>query len=717
MKKEQTTKTVDYLVKVDGDVGQLKAKMDSIKNSLGDLANESGLKKSFKEIDKVFDRLKRNIAAPSNNGSAFGTVNKDLLRLKSLSKDVFEELSKNPDKYREAFMDLVPSDVVDRINELQKAVKNYSNAMSTATLEMQQFNQAQKALERQKTKKFSADNSLTAGQNLLNNYKVAKDAVGAQLDNLRSLKLAAQAAQEEAEKTEELYKANGWDRRKKQTDAAGNSYLTPQAMRQKAQAAANAYESAGGDAEVANLQVSQKDWDKKIRAQEQKVSELQVKVDNVNSQIAQLQATLTNLEPQVIASENARNQAAYERLLQQADAAGLDLVAEGYSSDYSNQESKEVEKRIDAEMVRGIEDAEEGYKDLTKTVQEFGDDVDGAQSKVEGLNKAFEDDTASQEYFNSLVQNTQDFLGLAGAVEVFRKATSNAIATIKELDAVMSEMAVVTDATISDYWEQLPQYTERATQLGVSIADAYEASMIYYQQGLDTNAVIDLSTQTLKMARIAGLDAADATDRMTSALRGFNMELNETSAQNVADVYSELAAVSAADVDEISTAMSKVASLANSAGMTFEVASALLTQGIETTRESAETIGTSLKTVLARFTEVKNNPNAVSTVDGESVDANAIEGALKTVGISMRDDAGQFRDMGDVLLELSSIWGDLDTNTQRWIATLAAGSRRNTIAPYGSRRNKMNHKTPFNCGNTYYHLTTKHQIEILVWRR
>jgi len=32
------------------------------------------------------------------------------------------------------------------------------------------------------------------------------------------------------------------------------------------------------------------------------------------------------------------------------------------------------------------------------------------------------------------------------------------------------------------------------------------------------------------MARIAGLDAAEATDRMTNALRGFNMALDEQSA-------------------------------------------------------------------------------------------------------------------------------------------------------------------------------------------
>ena len=83
------------------------------------------------------------------------------------------------------------------------------------------------------------------------------------------------------------------------------------------------------------------------------------------------------------------------------------------------------------------------------------------------------------------------------------------------------------------------------------------------------------------MARIAGMDASEATDRMTNALRGFNMELDETSAKNVADVYSKLAAISASNVNEISNAMTKVASLANNAGMSFENTAAFLSQIIK----------------------------------------------------------------------------------------------------------------------------------------
>lgn len=51
---------------------------------------------------------------------------------------------------------------------------------------------------------------------------------------------------------------------------------------------------------------------------------------------------------------------------------------------------------------------------------------------------------------------------------------------------------------------------------------------------------MELTEQTLIMAKISGLDYATATDYMTVAIRGFKMEMSE--AQTVVDVYSNIAA-------------------------------------------------------------------------------------------------------------------------------------------------------------------------------
>ena len=273
----------------------------------------------------------------------------------------------------------------------------------------------------------------------------------------------------------------------------------------------------------------------------------------------------------------------------------------------------------------------------------------------------------------------QYFFGLNNAINLVKRAVRGAVDTIKDLDKAMTETAVVTDFTVSDMWKQLPDYTKRANELGVTTQAAYEAATLYYQQGLNTEEVNALSVETLKMARIAGLDAAEATDRMTNALRGFNMELDTASAQRVDDVYSELAANTASNVDEISTAMTKVASLAHSANMEFETTAAFLAQIIETTRESAETAGTALKTVVARFSEVKKlvDTNQLKGQDkeGQVVDVNKVSAALRTAGIDLNKYFLGEVGLDDIFMELASKWDSLTSVQQRYIATQAAGSR------------------------------------------
>ena len=311
------------------------------------------------------------------------------------------------------------------------------------------------------------------------------------------------------------------------------------------------------------------------------------------------------------------------------------------------------------------------YTEVIKANEAFNEMI----TQVQRAEAEYKNYNESLKASKALKNKIKLFFSATNAIMLFRRAIQNSFTAIKELDEVMTETAVVTNFNIGDMWNQLPEYTERANKLGVTIKDVYKASTLYYQQGLKTNEVVGVSNQTLKMARIAGLDAAEATNKMTAALRGFNMEVNEANAEKVSDVYSKLAAITASNVQEISSAMTKTASIASSAGMQFETTAAFLSQIIETTRESAETAGTALKTVIARFQELKKSPDEIGEVDGEVVDANKIETALKSVGVALRDSSGQFRELDEVFMELASKWDGLDKNTQRYIATIAAGSR------------------------------------------
>ena len=252
--------------------------------------------------------------------------------------------------------------------------------------------------------------------------------------------------------------------------------------------------------------------------------------------------------------------------------------------------------------------------------------------------------------------------------KAFRSVTNN----VKELDDTMTEIAIVTNKSQADLWKQMPQYTEMARKYGSSISGVYKVSQLYYQQGLNQADVMKLSEETLKMARISGLDYAQATDYMTNAIRSFKMEM--TDAQKVVDVYSAVSASSATNTSELAAAMSKTASSAQAVGSDFESTTAMMAVMIEATRESPENIGSALKSIISRYGELKENVTGIDE-EGEEYSLNKVDKALQTVGISIHDTNGEFRDFDDVITELSGKWDTIDKNTQRYIATVMAGNR------------------------------------------
>ena len=340
---------------------------------------------------------------------------------------------------------------------------------------------------------------------------------------------------------------------------------------------------------------------------------------------------------------------------------------------------KEIANVLAQYQTKELEKIPEVFEELQKK-------ANGAKPSIEGVTGAIKEGTrelqelkrAEQEVEN-LKNQVLDFFSITNTIQIFKNAVRYAFNTVKKLDAAMTETAVVTNFSIGDMWDKLPEYSAQASQLGTSIKSLYEATTLYYQQGLNTEQAMGVGIETMKMARVANMDAAAATEAMTAALRGFNMEINETSAIRISDVYSELAAITASDTEQIATAMSKTASIAASANMEFETTAALLAQIIETTQEAPETAGTAMKTIIARFTEVKQlfSEGMLTGEDseGEEININKIDAALKTVGISLKDFLNGTKGIDDIFLELASKWDSLDLATQRYIATMAAGSR------------------------------------------
>ena len=613
MAKNQST----YTLKIDAELGNLQKTLNEAKNSLASFMASGnapkGLEKAFEKISSLLGQITDKAGKPLDL-KGLSATGKDLTSIQENFRALIRLMGEFDDLSDDLKISFLSAEEQKKITSVVDALKAYGAAAEESAKKVKLLEAAQKNLAKDQSTLDKAKKKVSG----VDNKKALKEA---ELSGAKTKLEAAQSIEGADPEKVAKYQARvvklqaDLDKLTKEQKEANNE-----------------------------LKAAQSVYD----ASAQSVAKLEKEADRASKE------SLRKLK------EEAKNLGISLDGLNGHNAAKQIEILTNRLEEFKNEALNSGRPAFDA-MKKGFAQAEDAADKMGKEVSE-------ATEVVKDMDEA----VAARDAFEAKIKS---FLGLSGAAQVLRSALRDAMATITELDATMTEMAVVTDLAVGDYWDQLPEYSQRASELGVSINSAYKAATLYYQQGLKTNEVTALSAETLKLAKIAGIDAAEATDKMTAALRGFNMELNEASAQKIADVYSELAAITAADVDEISTAMTKTASIASSAGMEFETTAAFLSQIIETTRESAETAGTAMKTVIARFQELKKDPSEIGEVDGEIVDANAIEGALRSVGVSLRDSAGQFRELDDVFLELSSKWNTLDKNTQRYIATIAAGSR------------------------------------------
>lgn len=303
------------------------------------------------------------------------------------------------------------------------------------------------------------------------------------------------------------------------------------------------------------------------------------------------------LEKISLAASKAREKIA--ELKEELYAANVNKLFTSQAIPKLEEQSKaaQEQRKITQEQIEQQEQARKKLKEnitggFIKQANEQGEQLShtlaGAKSQSESLRQQLNSKISSENFLQEAQSRLQSLFGIASVIDRINYIIRNVIQQVKDLDKAITGIAVVTNFDTSQLWGQINTYMDMAKQYGVTTQGTYQVSQLYYQMGLATNQVMDLTSETLKMAAISSLDYATATDYMTVALRGFNIEASQAS--RIVDVYSELAAIAAADTAQIAEAMSKTASIAASAGMSFESTSTFLTMMIETTRQAPENI-------------------------------------------------------------------------------------------------------------------------------
>jgi TP901 family phage tail tape measure protein len=250
-----------------------------------------------------------------------------------------------------------------------------------------------------------------------------------------------------------------------------------------------------------------------------------------------------------------------------------------------------------------------------------------------------------------------------------KRVFNDTLRTLKELDKAMTDAAIVTSMNRKEAWALLDSYQQLAKRTGLATSEIALTVTQFLRQGRTIKDAMELTEVAAKSAKVAGISASEAVNYLTSAVNGFNLAANQS--EQIADKFAAIAARSATSFEELALAMSKVAPTAKSAGVSVDFMMGVIAKGIETTREAPENIGTAFKTIFARMREVTDLGRAME----DGMDLNRVEKALGSVGVPLRDVAGQFRNLETVLIEVGDKWETLTSVEQAYLATALAGSR------------------------------------------
>ena len=256
----------------------------------------------------------------------------------------------------------------------------------------------------------------------------------------------------------------------------------------------------------------------------------------------------------------------------------------------------------------------------------------------------------------------------SSVVNSFTGEIRNAFSYVKSLDTSLNDIRIVTGKSADQMDKFAIQANKAAKALGQQTTAYTNAALIYYQQGLQSADADALAATTLKVGNITGQDTKAVSEEITAVMNGY--QLGAEQVQSAFDSLAAVAASTASDLEEISTGMSKVASAANAMGVPLDSLNAQLATIVSVTRQAPESVGTALKTIYARMSDLK-----MGGKDEDGLGLGDVSGQLEQVGISILDETGNLRDLNDVINDVAASWNTWTEGQRVAMAQVMAGKR------------------------------------------
>ena len=282
---------------------------------------------------------------------------------------------------------------------------------------------------------------------------------------------------------------------------------------------------------------------------------------------------------------------------------------------------------------------------------------------------------------NQIQHEIVDNIVMAG-FNAMGSAIDRAIYFTKDLNRTLTDIQVVSGKSAEDMAEFARQSNEAAKALGSTTDEFANSALIFYQQGGYTEQEVrKLAEATTVAANITRQSTDIVADQLTALINAFGVQTEDVMS-DVVDVFANIGAVSGSNFEELATATQKFASQAKTAG--YEGAEGIQEMGaqiatvVETTRQSADSIGIGFKTILSRIQGIKD---AGGEMDSKLVKSlTHLNRELAEIGakqFEIFDEYGDLRGADELIKDLGDTWmlyGDqLSEATKKYVMQEVAG--------------------------------------------
>lgn len=307
----------------------------------------------------------------------------------------------------------------------------------------------------------------------------------------------------------------------------------------------------------------------------------------------------------------------------------------------------------------------------------FGVDGGNAQKEVEKVDNSVKSATKSTKTFGDLLKNSAK-IGAAYSItsqafQAIREAASAAKEAVQDFDAAVMDLRMATGGTYTEVSNLVKEYNELGKAIGATTKEISSGADSWLRQGhslSDTNILIK---DSMILSKVAELESAEATQYLTSAMKGYKVEVEDVI--SIVDKLTAVDLVSATEAGGLAEAMSRTAASADIAGVSMDKLLGYLAATGEVTQKSMTSIGESYKTIFTRMGDIKSGKLQFIDEDGTAESLSDVETVLNNLGIKLRDSNNEFRNFGDVLDEVGAAWDDYSTVQKAAISKAFAGTR------------------------------------------